>query len=75
MWDWVNCHLLNRHQYAVCCEHGAILLRCLMCGHRSTGWQVEHQDLILQSAHPLRWLSFLHTGSRRTRHHSPGSAS
>ncbi len=66
MWDWVNCHLLNRHENAVCCEHGAILLRCLRCGRRSTGWQVEHHDLILQPAPPPRRRPFLHTSLRRT---------
>lgn len=44
MWDWLNCALLFRHDYGVWTEKGAIYLRCLRCGHRSHGWDIEHRD-------------------------------
>jgi hypothetical protein len=50
MWDWINCHLLGRHQHSVTCEHGSIHLRCLRCGYRSTGWQLDPPGLGLQAA-------------------------
>jgi hypothetical protein len=53
MWDWINCHLLGRHEHAVTCDHGSIHLRCLRCGSRSNGWQVDPRELGLQAA-PLR---------------------
>jgi len=53
MWDWINCHLLGRHEHAVACEQGAILLRCLRCGYRSTGWHVEAREEGFQPA-PMR---------------------
>jgi hypothetical protein len=53
MWDWINCHLLGRHQHAVACEEGSIHLRCLRCGHRSAGWQVDGHEPALRPA-PLR---------------------
>jgi hypothetical protein len=49
MWDWINCHLLARHEYAIWCDSGRVYLRCLYCGHHSKGWQVQmtvrhHED-------------------------------
>jgi hypothetical protein len=41
MWDWLNCVVFSRHENAIWCENGAIYLRCLRCGHRSSGWDVE----------------------------------
>ncbi len=40
MWDWINCRLLGRHEYAVWCQGGNVYLRCLRCGGRSNGWEV-----------------------------------
>jgi hypothetical protein len=53
MWDWINCHLLGRHEHAVCCDQASIHLRCLRCGHRSNGWQMDAREFALQPA-PLR---------------------
>jgi hypothetical protein len=41
MWDLFNCSLSGRHNYGMWCEPGAIFLRCLHCGKRSSGWSVE----------------------------------
>lgn len=41
MWNWFNCYLSGRHEYGVWCEPGAIFLRCVHCGKRSTGWEVS----------------------------------
>lgn len=41
MWDWLNCIVLFRHEYGTWCEDGVIFLRCLRCGHRSRGWEVD----------------------------------
>jgi Zn ribbon nucleic-acid-binding protein len=43
MWDWINCVVLFRHEYGIWCEEGSVFLRCIRCGHRSPGWDVEHQ--------------------------------
>lgn len=40
MWNWFNCYLSGRHEYGVWCEPGAIFLRCVHCGRRSSGWDV-----------------------------------
>jgi len=41
MWDWINCHVMARHDDAVWCEKNAIYLRCTRCGRRSSGWKVQ----------------------------------
>ncbi|MFB3854023.1 MAG: hypothetical protein ACE148_09405 [Vicinamibacterales bacterium] len=41
MWDWINCHLMARHDDAIWCEKNAIYLRCIRCGRRSSGWRVQ----------------------------------
>ena len=38
MWNWFNCYLSGRHEFGVWCEPGAIFLRCVHCGRRSSGW-------------------------------------
>ena len=40
MWNWFNCYLSGRHEFGVWCEPGAIFLRCVHCGKRSSGWDV-----------------------------------
>ena len=40
MWTWFSCYLSGRHDYGVWCEPGAIFLRCVHCGRRSSGWAV-----------------------------------
>lgn len=41
MWNWFNCYLSGRHEYGVWCEPGAIFLRCVHCGKRSSGWAID----------------------------------
>ena len=41
MWKWFNCYLSGRHDFGVWCEPGAIFLRCMHCGKRSSGWAVD----------------------------------
>jgi hypothetical protein len=50
MWDWLNCHIFGRHEQAVSCDQGSIHLRCLRCGHRSSGWQVDEQQMAVLPA-------------------------
>ena len=48
MWNWFNCYLSGRHEYGVWCEPGAIFLRCVHCGRRSSGWDINakpHPDV------------------------------
>ena len=40
MWNLLNCYLSGRHDYGMWCEPGAIFLRCIHCGKRSSGWTV-----------------------------------
>ena len=40
MWNLFNCYLSGRHDYGMWCEPGAIFLRCVHCGRRSSGWEV-----------------------------------
>lgn len=41
MWNWFNCYLSGRHEYGMWCEPGAIFLRCVHCGKRSSGWALD----------------------------------
>lgn len=41
MWNLFHCYLSGRHEYGVWCEPGAIFLRCVHCGKRSSGWSVQ----------------------------------
>ena len=41
MWNFINCYLSGRHDYGMWCEPGAMFLRCVHCGKRSSGWAVE----------------------------------
>lgn len=41
MWNIFNCYLSGRHDYGMWCGQGAIFLRCVHCGKRSSGWTVE----------------------------------
>lgn len=44
MWDWINCHLAGRHEYAVWSDSNRMFLRCLRCGRRSNGWDVATNE-------------------------------
>jgi hypothetical protein len=48
MWNWFNCYLSGRHDFSAWCEPGAIFLRCIHCGKRTTGWEVHAKP----HAHP-----------------------
>jgi hypothetical protein len=52
MWNWFNCYLSGRHEFGVWCEPGAIFLRCLHCGRRSSGWALEARPISSQSPPP-----------------------
>jgi hypothetical protein len=41
MWNWINCYLSGRHEFGVWCEPGAIFLRCVHCGKRTSGISVD----------------------------------
>jgi hypothetical protein len=41
MWNWFHCYLSGRHDYGMWCEPGAIFLRCVHCGRRSSGWTLK----------------------------------
>jgi hypothetical protein len=43
MWNLFNCYLSGRHDYGMWCGSGAIYLRCVHCGKRSSGWSVTAQ--------------------------------
>jgi hypothetical protein len=46
MWDWINCHVAGRHEYAIWSDSNRMFLRCMRCGRRSNGWKVAaaHDD-------------------------------
>ena len=44
MWNWFNCYLSGRHDFGVWCEPGAIFLRCVHCGRRSSGWAIDAKE-------------------------------
>jgi hypothetical protein len=41
MWNWFNCYFSGRHDYGMWCEPGAVYLRCIHCGRRSPGWDLQ----------------------------------
>lgn len=43
MWNFFNCYLSGRHDYAMWCEPGHIFLRCVHCGKRSSGWAIDQR--------------------------------
>jgi hypothetical protein len=49
MWNLVNCYLSGRHDYGMWCEPGAIFLRCVHCGKRSSGWTVTPKAPLAQA--------------------------
>ena len=50
MWNWLNCYLSGRHDFGVSCEPGAIFLRCIHCGKRSSGWELQGRQGPLKPA-------------------------
>jgi hypothetical protein len=53
MWKWFNCYLSGRHEYGVWCEPGAIFLRCVHCGRRSSGWSIGSPQVHDHAAPPV----------------------
>jgi hypothetical protein len=43
IWNLFNCYLSGRHDYGMWCEPGQIYLRCVHCGKRSPGWDIERK--------------------------------
>ena len=50
MWNLFNCYLSGRHDYGMWCEPGAIFLRCMHCGKRSSGWEVTAKAAVAVAA-------------------------
>ena len=46
MWKWFGCYLSGRHDYGKWCESGAIFLRCIHCGKRSSGWVLDSKATV-----------------------------
>jgi hypothetical protein len=54
MWDWINCNLLGQHREVVTSDRSTIHLRCVRCGHRTTGWHLVDRPAGLETA-PRLW--------------------
>ena len=63
MWNLFNCYLSGRHDYGMWCEPGAIFLRCIHCGKRSSGWSLEPK---MQAPLPQKAVVTAHAPSRTT---------
>jgi len=76
MWNWFTCHVSARHEYGVSCERGAIFLRCVHCGRRSSGWSVDAGTTAprLAQARAERRADEARTASIRTPKPVPGEA-
>ena len=68
MFNWFNCYLSGRHEFGVWCEPGAIFLRCLHCGRRSSGWSLGEKT---QSV-PTTAVTRDDVDGRRRRHRAAG---
>jgi hypothetical protein len=44
MWNWLTCYLSGHHEFGVWCEPGAVFLRCVHCGRRSSGWTLGNDE-------------------------------
>jgi hypothetical protein len=53
MWNLFNCYLSGRHDYGMWCEPGAIFLRCIHCGKRSSGWAVIPKPALATQCVPV----------------------
>jgi hypothetical protein len=45
MWNLISCYFSGRHDYGMWCERGTIYLRCLHCGRRSCGWNINQRGV------------------------------
>ena len=68
MWNLFNCYLSGRHDYGMWCEPGAIFLRCMHCGKRSSGWALAPKPAVAVQRAPVacktRVLPFLRAVAR-----------
>jgi hypothetical protein len=53
MWNLFNCYLSGRHDYGMWCDAGAIFLRCVHCGKRSSGWAVAPKPVTSAQRAPI----------------------
>ena len=70
MWNWFNCYLSGRHEFGVWCEPGAIFLRCVHCGRRSSGWAIDAKQQKPQTVAPQRTSVVSTTGVTSSSHPS-----
>jgi hypothetical protein len=54
MFNFFKCYLSGRHDYGVGCEPGSIFLRCVHCGRRSPGWNVDQKAPTVRVSAPAR---------------------
>ena len=67
MWNLFNCYLSGRHDYGMWCEPGAIFLRCMHCGKRSSGWAVTPKPATAAQRAPVAHATVAHGRGRRPR--------
>lgn len=53
MWKWFNCYLSGRHDFGMWCDDGAIFLRCLHCGKRSSGFSIDSKVQLARIKPPV----------------------
>jgi hypothetical protein len=64
MWNLFNCYLSGRHDYGMWCEPGAIFLRCVHCGKRSSGWAVTPKPATAAQRAPIARAQVAHAQAR-----------
>ena len=67
MWNLFNCYLSGRHDYGMWCEPGAIFLRCMHCGKRSSGWALAPKPVLAVERAPVAKVVVAAPAARRTR--------
>ena len=67
MWNLFNCYLSGRHDYGMWCEPGAIFLRCMHCGKRSSGWALAAKPAVVVDRTPVAKAVVAAPVTRKTR--------
>jgi hypothetical protein len=67
MWNLFNCYLSGRHDYGMWCEPGAIFLRCMHCGKRSSGWALAPKPAVAVQRAPVAQAMVAAPAARKTR--------
>ena len=67
MWNLFNCYLSGRHDYGMWCEPGAIFLRCMHCGKRSSGWALVPKPALAVERAPVAKAVVAPPAARKTR--------